>query len=147
LTKPLSFFYKARTAFFQRLERKNREASIVTQLIERLPKNNPKTSGYASQIKSISKYIHLIIANIDYLLGSPCNEKMFAVDEIKDDYSKKIYNSFEELGLISPTLLCKWPVEDWQIRQFRRKYKLNQSQITVSSLYCLIIFRLFLKYS
>jgi hypothetical protein len=134
IDEAIEYFHKARTAFLQRLQRKEREASTIAQLIEKLPENNPKTSGYASQIKSVVSYLRIIVANIDYLLGSPCHEGMFAVDGISADYSKKLHDSFIGLGLISPTLLTGRPVENWQIEQIKRKYKMQKNQIKVRKL-------------
>ena len=106
---------------------------MVAQLIEKAPVNQPKTSGFASQHKSISTYIQLILTNIDYLLGAPCKANMFMQDGIDEAYSNEIYKSLRRQGLISPTLLTGRPVEPWQIEPIRRKYKLQKKQIEVSA--------------
>ena len=134
IKEAIEFFYKSRTAFFHRLQRKQREASIVAQMIEKLPKNNPKTSGYASQVKSIVTYIQLILANIDYLLGSPCQPKMFTGDGISEEYSIKIHDSLKRQSIISPTILTGCSIENWQVEPFKQKYKLHRKQIEVNKL-------------
>ncbi|CAF1664350.1 unnamed protein product [Rotaria magnacalcarata] len=129
IEEAIEYFYKARTLFLHRLQRKQKEASLVAQMIEKLPENNPKTSGFASQLKSITTYIQLILTNIDYLLGSPCHPNMFVEDEISESYSKEIHDAFYRQGLISPILLTGRPIENWQIEPIRQKYKLNRKQI------------------
>jgi hypothetical protein len=134
----IEYFYKSRTAFFRRLQRKQQEATIVAQLVEKLPQNNPKTSGFASQIKSIITYIQLILANIDYLLGSPCQPKMFTADGISEEYSIKIYDSLQRQSIISPTILTGRSIENWQIEHFKQKYKLHRNQIEVNTFFFLV---------
>lgn len=131
IEQAIEYFYKARTAFLHRLQRKEQEATIVVQMTEKLSANNPKTSGYAAQIKSVVGHLSMIIANIDSLLGSPCHEKMFATNGISEDYSKTLFDLFVGLGVISPTLLTGRRVEDWQLVPFRQKYKLHRKQIEV----------------
>jgi hypothetical protein len=101
-------------------------------MIEKLPENNPKTSGFKSQIKSVTTYIQLILTNIDYLVGAPCHSNMFVQDGISEAYSKEIYDAFYRQGLISPAILTGRPVENWQIEPIRRKYKLQRNQIEVN---------------
>lgn len=132
----IEYFYKSRTAFQWRLERKEREAAVVAQMIEKLADNNPKVLGFAAQISSITTYIRLILANIDYLLGSPCHHKMFAQDGVSEEESKKVHDLLVGQCVISPTLLTGRPAEDWQIETLRRKYKLQKKQIQV----CLCFF-------
>lgn len=127
----IEYFYKARTLFFNRLQRKQKEAAIVAQLIEKSPTSNSKISGFAAQQKSISTYIEVIIMNIDYLLGAPCKPNMFVQNEIDEAYSKKIYEALLRQGLISPCLLNNRSVEEWQIEPIRRKYRLHKNQIEV----------------
>ena len=128
----IEHFYKPRTLFLNRFQRKQKEASTVAQLIEKSPVNNPKTSGFASQQKSFTTYIQLILTNIDYLLGAPCRPEMFAENNITEAYSKEIYDAFYRLGLISPTLLTNWKLENWQIQPLRTKYKLQRKQLEVN---------------
>ena len=135
IDKAIEFFYKSRTAFSQRLQRKQREAACVAKMVEKRPDYNSKTSGYASQIKSISTYLNLIMANIDFLLGSPCQTNMFSGDGISEEYSKQIHDSLIRQGIISPLLINGRPIEDWQVESFRIKYKLNKMQIEVSFLF------------
>ncbi|UJR11290.1 hypothetical protein I4U23_015471 [Adineta vaga] len=129
IEEAIEYFYKARTLFLHRLQRKQKEASIVAQMMEKLPEKNPKTSGFASQIKSITTYIQLILMNIDYLVGAPCHSNMFVRDDISEAYSKEIYDAFYRQGLISPPILTGRRLENWQIEPIRRKYKLHRNQI------------------
>lgn len=130
----IEYFYKSRTAFVNRLERKEREASLVAQMIEKMRENNPKASGFAAQTKLVTTYIRLIVANIDFLLGSPCDRKMFVQDGISEERSKIVHDLFVQQGVISPTLLTGRPAEDWQIETFRQKYKLQKKQVEVSEI-------------
>lgn len=132
IQEAIELFYKARRLFVYRLQRKQKEASIVAQMIEKSPANNSKTSGFASQTKSICTYIELILANIDYLLGVPCEPKMFMANGIDENYSKEIFEAFCRQGIISPPLLTGRSIEDWQIEPLRRKYKLHRHQIEVN---------------
>jgi hypothetical protein len=128
----IKFFHMSRTSFINRLQRKERDAAIVAQLIEKLPQNNPKTLGYASQLKSFETYVRVIIENIDVMLGAPCHPGMFVAEkEIDDGYSRKLHDLFVGMGIISPKLLAKWNLDDWQIEPFRHKYKLHRKQIEV----------------
>jgi hypothetical protein len=131
IEEAIEHFYKARTLFFNRLQRKEKEATIVAQLIERMSEQNSKTSGFASQQKSMTSYLLLILSNIDFILGAPCEPKMFAENPIDETYAKTVYNSLYRQGIISPTLLTGRKVEDWQIESIRRKYKLHRKQIEV----------------
>lgn len=140
IEKAIEYFYKSRTAFSQRLQRKQREAASVAKMIEKLPENNPKTSGYASQIKSITTYLSLIINNIDYLLGAPCKSNIFAGDGVSEEYSKQIHDSLFIRGLVSPVLLTGRPIELWQVDAFRKKYKLHKRQIEVRFFSFLFLF-------
>jgi hypothetical protein len=135
IEEAIEYFYKARTLFFHRLQQKQKEASIVSQIIEKLPENNPKTSGFGTQIKSITTYLQLVMTNIDYLLGSPSHPKMFAENGINEAYSKQIYDTLYTQGLISPTVLTGRPLENWQIEPFRRKFKLHKNQMEVMKTY------------
>ncbi|CAF1681022.1 unnamed protein product, partial [Adineta ricciae] len=129
IDEAIEYFYKARTLFLRRLQRKHNEAAIVTQMMEKLPVNCSKSSGFASQLKSATTYIQLILTNIDYLLGAPCHPKMFADNEISEAYSKEIYDSLSRQGLVSPVVLTGRSADNWQLETFRRKYKLHGKQI------------------
>ena len=132
IKKAIEFFFKSRTAFSLRLQRKQREAACVAKMVEKLPENNPKTSGYGSQIKAITTYLNLVIVNIDYLLGTPCQENMFAGDGLSEEYSKQVHDSLIRQGFISSILLTEHPLEQWQVSAFREKYKLDKNQIEVN---------------
>ncbi len=134
IDEAIEHFYKARTLFLRRLQRKQREASIVAQLVEKAPENNPKTSGFASQLASIATSTQLILTNIDFLLGAPCKPEMFVQDGITEAYSKEIYEAFYRQGLISPTLLSGRKIESWQVEPLRQKYKLNKAQLQVNTI-------------
>ncbi len=139
IEEAIEHFYKSRTLFLNRLQQKQNEAFIVAKLIEKAPDNNPKTSGFATQQKSITTYIQLILTNIDYLLGAPCKPEMFTENNIDEAYSKEIYDAFHRQGLISPTLLTSQKVENWQIEPFRKKYKLHKKQIEVNEIFYVYI--------
>lgn len=132
IQEAIELFYKSRTLFLHRLQRKQRESTVVLQMIEKSPANNPKTSGFESQQKSMITYIQLVLNNIDYLLGSSCEPNMFAADQIDENYSKKIYDAFCRQGIIGPTVLTDRPIENWQVEHFRQNYKLHRKQLEVS---------------
>ena len=112
IQEAIELFYKSRTLSVQRLQCKQRESIVVLRMVEKSPANNPKTSGFESQQKSMITYIQLILNNIDYLLGSHCEPNMFVADQIDENYSKKIYDTLCRQGIIGPTVHTGRPIEN-----------------------------------
>uniref|UniRef100_A0AC35FYN1 Chloroplast protein-transporting ATPase n=2 Tax=Panagrolaimus sp. PS1159 TaxID=55785 RepID=A0AC35FYN1_9BILA len=130
ISSAIEHFTKSRTLFRNRLNRKEKEAAIIAKLIEKSPENNPKTLGFANQVKSMAQNIGLIVTNIDNLLGNPCNEKTFINEKFDENYSKLIYDAMIRQGIIGPALLNgSHKLEEWQINPFKRKYKLQRKQM------------------
>jgi hypothetical protein len=141
IDKTVEYFYKARTAFVNRQNKIQYDAALVAKLIQKLPTNQHKVFAFKEQIDSKILNIKLLIENIDYLIGSPCNPTMFESKKIKEEDSKKIYESLTRRGIISPLLLVKNEKnESWQIDSLRQKFKLTHNQIEVTFIYFLLIF-------
>ncbi len=73
----IEYFHKSRTLFTNRVQRRQREAKIVTQFLDASAPNHIKTCGFAEQQKAITTTYELIIANIDWMLGIPCRYDRF----------------------------------------------------------------------
>jgi hypothetical protein len=133
IKQAIDLFYKSRTIFLHRMQRKQREASLIAKLVEKSTSssNNLKSCGFANQIEAITKNIQSAISNIDYLIGEPCHEEMFVTKDLSKEKSKNIYKSLERQGVISPVLLSGGTIENWQVNVFKEKYKLSRKQLQV----------------
>ncbi|KAE9548611.1 hypothetical protein FO519_008177 [Halicephalobus sp. NKZ332] len=117
--------FKARTLFLQRIQKKLKEASWVTQMVQKTASNGIKTSGFMNQQESIVKYLQLIVKNIDYLIGAPIAVETFKAGDITEIEAKIFFEGFERQGVVSPVLFSESKEERWQIESLKRKYKIG----------------------
>ncbi|KAE9551560.1 hypothetical protein FO519_005233 [Halicephalobus sp. NKZ332] len=120
---------KSRALFLLRIQRKEQEAKIAGQLVVKDGLQVIEISGFLEQHKAIIKYLYLMVQNIDYLLGTPCEPKMFMQREITEEQSKEIYKSFVLQGIISPNLIIDSTREKWQLDAIQKKYRLSYNEI------------------
>ena len=134
----LKHFYKSRVLFALRIQRKQQEASLVAQIVEKNNNCISITSGFMEQQKTIINCLMFIITNIDNIIGTPCNPEMFISKEIDAKKAEVIFKALTMKGVISPALLVDHQLELWQTEVFRQKYIFSKMQIEVKI--CSIIF-------
>ncbi|KAE9548231.1 hypothetical protein FO519_008556, partial [Halicephalobus sp. NKZ332] len=106
LEKAKEHLLKARTLTLLRIGRREREAKIASQLVVKEGIPAVENSGFLEQNKTIIQYLYLMIKNIDYLLGTPCEPNMFMQGKITEKQSKEIYNSLY-LQVLNKDILSK----------------------------------------
>ncbi|KAE9547805.1 hypothetical protein FO519_008983 [Halicephalobus sp. NKZ332] len=130
LEDAIGHFHKSRTHYELRIQRKEHESVLVGKLITANGQNNMENSGFLAQTKIFVENIQLIVSNIDFWIGTPCDEETFVQDGIDIETSKNIYQKVVQQKIISPITVTSSKLELWQLNALSYKFKLSHKQIS-----------------